>query len=347
VGEFPTPGVLSTTPVFVDDSWLFGTSEGFLIRTNRVIGGQAMPFLENSRLPAFWGAESRKEMALMRKNSLPAEYKWAFYTTAEFTGTPIVVNNVVLALASNQFLYALDLATGRVLWTLRLAPDTSMRLLGDSVALVPGRKEGEVAVGTSEGLFLGVSIANGQVQWRHRLPTVPGERFHTALAKAKPFDRSLLLASAEGIVQKVAVERCLSDGGDAGGRCAGDTRFVEWSYAAGTTFAPVVSGNRVLIGGEDGSVVLLDGGRAGALVWRKHLFNLPVVAMATLPAQAPEYLLAVSASGEVTLLDFAGKIRGAIAPLGVPVGEFLPGRNGDEVCLSFAIPGLRCFSISY
>jgi hypothetical protein len=347
LGEFPIPGALSTTPVFFEESWLFGTSEGFLVRTNRVIGGQVNPFFENSRLPAFWGAEARKEMAAMRKNSIPAEYKWAFYTSAEFTGTPIVVNNVVLALASNQFLYALDWNTGRVLWTLRLAPDASMRLLGDSLALLPGRKEGEVAVGTSEGLFLGVSVANGQVQWRHRMPTAPGERFHAAMAKAKPLDRSLLLTSAEGVIQKVAVERCHSEGSDGSGRCAGDSRFVEWSYSIGTTFTPVVSGNRVLVGGEDGSVVMLDGGRSGALMWRKPLFHLPVVAMTSLPAQSPEYVLVVSASGEVVLLDFSGKVRGVIAPLGVPVGEFIAGRSGDEACLSFSIPGLRCFSIAY
>ncbi len=342
VVDIPLPGALSSAPVFYDDSWIATTTKGFAVRMRRdVAAASAQPALRSDHF-SFWGAESRKTMAqLKRDGQLSADsYIWSYSLGTEIVGQPLVFEKTFFAFGANQFLYALDVATGRPRWTLRVAPDTSLRLEAAPLAAVPS--ENQILVGTSEGILLALSAQNGAIVWRHRLDFSPGQRFPAIVAKPLVYEKSVIVSSAEGSTERVSFEKCSV----ASDKCNGDNRAVEWRYPLGSIAAARRFDNGVVIGGHEGTVVLLDP-RNGAVRWKTPAFSVGAVAsMDSVLLAGTEYLLVAFTEGSIAVLDRVGKILDVLPPVGESTGEFFAGHDPAEVCLSFVTPGFRCFSLS-
>ncbi len=338
--DIPTPGFVSSTPLFFEDSWIVGTTKGFLVRFRKQQGMDGFAPQLRSEFLGFWGSESRKVMNKARgSESERLGFQWSYYLGSEVVGSPVVFEKTVFALAANQFLYAIDVATGQPRWTLRLAPDSTLRL--EALSLVPLFGRGELLVGTAEGALMAVSAKTGAVSWRHRLESVSGERFRTIVAKPLVLDKGVVVSSAEGVTELLGFGKCSKDDSN----CVADDRAIEWKYLLGSVASARSFDSGIALGGSEGSVVLLDP-RNGALRWRVSVFSGAAVAsMAVVSASGKDFLAVAAVDGSMVLLDKFGRTADALSAVGEVVGEFFPGHEANEICLSYATPGFRCFGV--
>jgi outer membrane protein assembly factor BamB len=339
--DIPIPGFVSATPFYFEDSWIVGTSKGFLARFRKQQGSDALlPPLRAGALN-FWGAESRKTMGKIRSGENErVGFQWSFYAGSEVIGSPIVFEKTVFAVAANQFLYAIDVSTGQPRWTLRLAPDSTLRL--ESAALAPLYGRGEILVGTAEGVLMSISAKTGAVSWRRRLEAVQGERFRSIVAKPLVLENGIVVSSAEGVTEFLGFGKCTKEGVN----CSSDERIVEWKYSLGSLSSPRLFDGGVALGGHEGSVVLLDP-HSGALRWRVSVFpGASVASMAVVSVAGRKLLVASSFDGAVALLDNSGRALDVMPSFGEVAGEFFAGHEGNDICLSYATPGFRCFSVT-
>jgi hypothetical protein len=341
LADLPIPGFLSTHPVYFEDSWLVATTKGFLVRMRRsALQTNAQPATRPEHF-SFWGAESRKAMGSLKSTGQwnGDAFLWSYSLGSEIVGSPVIFEKNYYAVATNQYLYAIDVATGQPKWTLRLAPDTALRLEATPLTTIPS--EGQILVGTSEGTLVAVSAQNGSLAWRHRLETTPGQRFAGIAAKPLVLEKSIVVSSAEGITERISFERCST--GSA--HCTGDNRAVEWRYNVGSIAEPRRFDNGIAIGGQNGTVALLES-RSGAVRWKANVFSGGVIAsMDAVFLAGNEYLVVASTEGAIAVLSNVGKVLSTTAPVGEVTGEFFAGHEASEVCLSFVTPGLRCFRL--
>ena len=362
--EFPIPGNLSTQPVFFDGSWFFGTSKGFFVRTEGT-SLLSTPLLGGEQT-GYWGSASRSQMkALKPLNSLDAPEKdtdprvafrklprpgWRWYatTSAEFVGTPLFLGSQILVLTAQQFLLSLDAGTGKTLWSVRLAPEASLRIEGR--ALTSNSKE--VLVGTEEGQLMAINPKDGAVLWRHLMTTTGRERFRSIVAPPTASGRSVFVSNAETQTIRLSL----------------DGKTVEWTYPLGSVAQTRVVEDALLIGGHDGTLVSLDA-RTGALRWKILLSPDAPLASIYWGGNSPEGSSPSSAgsagsaaaafngaqrgadSGSVLAADKKGRVfqvrlkdgrlLDSTTPQGEVVGEFF--RANNETCLSYTINGFRCF----
>ncbi len=343
VTDIPIPGYVSATPLFHDDSWITSTTKGFVVRMRRAITNAGSQPAQRSEHFSFWGAESRKAMAGLKADGQwnGDAYVWSYSLGTEVVGQPLVFNKTYFAVAANQFLYALDVATGQPRWTLRLAPDTTLRLEGAPLTTIPS--ENQILVGTSEGGLLALASQNGAVAWRHRLGTLGGERFQSIVAKPLVHEKSVIASSAEGVTERFSFEQCAPGNT----LCTGENRNIEWRYPLGSIASPKRFNTGVALGGHDGTIVLLDP-RSGALRWKTNAFPGGVVAsLDTVLLGGAEYLVAASTQGAVAVVNPVGQVLDSSAPVGEVTGEFFAGHEPSSLCLSFVTPGFRCFNVSH
>lgn len=83
------------------------------------------------------------------------EERWAFKTRDAIEGAPAVVNGVVYVASLDKHLYAIELATGKEKWKVKLGPMKSS----------PSVKGDRVYLGDLDGKFYCVSIADRKVVW--------------------------------------------------------------------------------------------------------------------------------------------------------------------------------------
>jgi outer membrane protein assembly factor BamB len=301
--DIPVPGFVSSAPLFFEDSWIVGTTKGFLVRFRKQQGVDGFAPQLRSEFLGFWGSESRKVMNSARgSESERLGFQWSYYLGSEVVGSPFVFEKTVFALAANQFLYAIDVTTGQPRWTLRLAPDSTLRL--EALSLVPLFGRGELLVGTAEGALMSVSAKTGAVSWRHRLDSVSGERFRTIVAKPLVLDKGVVVSSAEGVTEFLSFGKCSKDDSN----CVADDRAVEWKYRLGSVASARFFDSGVALGGSEGSVVLLDP-RNGALRWRVSVFGGAAVAsMSVVSVSGKDFLVVAAVDGSMVLLDKFGRV---------------------------------------
>ena len=336
--EFPVPGAISTTPVYVDGSWFFGTSKGFFIRTDGT-SLRSTPLLGGAQ-QAFWGGLSRQTMRSLRprtgidgpeaKDAPLAKFrasprpgwKWFYTASAEFVGTPVPQGNMIYTTTANQFLYGFDLASGRLVWTSRLAPESPLRLSGSPVAA----SNKEVLIGTDEGTVTALDPANGSLLWRYQIPLKVEDRFRAVVAPPFFQGRSFIVSNSESITQRVSL----------------DGRTVEWSYPMGSVAQIRTDDASVFVGGSDGAVASLES-RSGILRWKMTVsIDSPIASVFFVRKR--NQLLVANKRGTLTLLDArTGALLATTRSTGEVVGEFFPGQGESDACLSFAIGGFRCY----
>ena len=341
LADVPIPGQLTTVPQYHEGSWYVGTSRGFFIRLEANGSFLTPSFGIDSQL--FHGPDARSVMKSLanaattsseRNDPLLQNFRarfrgsWQWFATAnaEFVGIPQFGFGQVYVLTANQSLNAYDLLTGKMNWSVRVAPEAQLRLATTSMVL----HEKGILLGTSDGYLLLVDPKNGQLQWRQPISLSPSDRFSTVAASALALGDGVVVSNAESSTQKLNWE----------------TRAVEWTYAAGSVVQPKFDEGAVFIAGSDGASHKLDA-RTGQLRWRRILpTSSPLLALTLLKKQ--DVLLAASSDGSLFALRMSNGDRegtGASSNYGPVVGDFFNGRNElAEVCLSYRTPGFACWS---
>lgn len=348
VTQIPIPGDLGATPMFHNDAWLIATSEGIVLRAR--IGSSTTPAWPATISSNFWGTGARKTIQKIRQGdpniiqqliSGDRSWTWIQSTGSRLIGSPQLHDNIMFAISANNYLHAFDLRTGKVQWTSRLGRDLALRLESNSIALAEGGHQ--LVLGADDGVILGLKSDSGQPVWQHRLTSLGTARFNTVVAPALIFDRSMVASTADTVTERVRLDGCFSSKG-----CP-----VLWSVPTGSTVTALALAGQVVIGGRNGTLWIVNAD-TGAVAHRIPIF--PDTTIAALSAiRAPEsaaeanqntqsFILAVSALGEIIVIDpTTGEASLPTPALGSVRGDFFPGRNSGEQCLSFAMPGFRCF----
>lgn len=340
LADIPLPGQVTTVPQYFEGSWFVGTSRGFFIRMEANGPFLTPSFGIDSQL--FHGPDARSTMKALARGSLSrssgtqdfvsrfqGSWKWFATANAEFVGTPQFGNKQVFAVTANQSLNAYELDTGKLNWSVRIAPEAQLRLDTTSLLLT----ERGLLVGTSDGYLLLIDSTSGQIKWRHTLTTRPTDRFTAVVGTPLLVGNSVIVSNAESVTQRVNL----------------DSKAVEWSYPVGSVTQPKYDEGFVYIAGSDGTlskIDLLKGERA----WRSSKLSNDVLTSLTLQKMHSIAILA-DAAGQLFVLPMngphAGKLvsRGEAANFGAVVGDFFAGRaNLNEVCLSYRTPAVKCWN---
>jgi outer membrane protein assembly factor BamB len=152
--------------------------------------------------------------------------------------SPVVAGGVVLAATADGLLVWLDPASGRLLHQEKLA---------SHVESSPAVADGVVYLGTDDGECLAVDVTSASVRWRTRLGQLV---------------RSAPLPVGESVLVGVIEPR------GAGGLVALDAKGkLVWKAKLPAVFSsPTLSGERVLVGADDGALLAVDVAR-GSVAW--------------------------------------------------------------------------------
>jgi|GEM_PF-651605 len=338
--EFPIPGSVSTQPLFFDGSWFFGTTKGFFIRTDGT-SLRSTPLLggENTGL---WGAGARRMMRGLRprtaldgpetpsdatsvfRNGPHSGWRWYATSSFEYVGTPLVFGSQVFVLTANQYLLSLDVQTGKTVWSVRLAPESSLRVSASPLSATAK----EILVGTDDGQLMGLNPKDGAVLWRYVIPARGDERFKAITAAPLVTGRSVVFSNVESLTTRLSL----------------DGRTVEWSYPMGTVAQVRSDDASLYVAGTDGSVAALDA-RTGVLRWKVVVSaDTPLASLQLL--RKKEMLLVANKKGALFALDLrSGRQLAQTFPVGEPVGEFISGYAESDACLTYSNEGLRCYLV--
>ncbi len=356
IGSYPVPGSLSTTPVFAENSWLIGTTKGFLLRVDSNKENKYLPTLGNTNT-ALWGSHSRNYMASFRikpiyteqgkptvsipngvtnKNTstLSPGIKWVFPASSEFVGTPIVHNGFVYLFSASQYLQALDWNTGKLAWALRLAPDVNLRLESNALVLTST----EVIVGTDLGTLLILNPKNGSIMWSWQIPGATStqreqtqlpagpDRFASITAQPLLSERNLIVSNAESMTQNISL----------------DSKTALWSYPIGSVAQPKKYKESILIASSTGKIISLNY-QSGEVLWSTKVTDDSSPIMSLFITKS-EVILAATLRGQIFMIDpVSGKILAKNLPTGETNGEFFAGYDKSDACISFSQNGFRCF----
>jgi outer membrane protein assembly factor BamB len=263
-----------------------------------VLGG---PAIDGSRV--FVGVRNGSVVALDESTGKVA---WRFATSGPVDSAPAVSGGRVYAVSktpqpTRAHLYALDAATGRMLWGY-LAPPLSENTSSPTAA------EGRVFLGFGDLTVRAFDAVTGKLLWR---TPVRGD-FDSANSPAYS-QGGLFLEDAEGSVYRLDARK---------GTRLWDFQFLSLSESA----APLVAARTVYAGLDDGSVAALDAS-TGHLVWRTTLRLGPIGPFAS----AGDLLLAptVGPSGGMAAFrtDPGGTLKDIPSPtelhLGIAIGNFV------------------------
>ena len=357
LGSYPLPGGVSATPQYFGQSWLFGTTKGYLMRVDSQSTSWPLPHL-GKESTALWGRFARdfllgyKPAPLYRDGEntpppspqppLPQGVKWLFAGSAPFVGTPLVTSSAVYVASASQYVQSFDWQTGKLNWALRLAPESNLRLASQGLALLEDTNE--LLVGNSLGSLMVLDSSSGQVKWswtiagattservQGALPTGP-DKFTGVVAEPLVLrGRRVVASNAESLTEFVSL----------------DARASGWRYPAGSVTKPLFypAADAVILGTSRGQIVSLnvDTGRP---VWSTHLDRQePIISMMLIK---DHYALAALSQGQIVLVDLrTGKLvaHSPQSMIGPVNGGFFTGMPHADACLSFASAGFRCFRV--
>lgn len=166
-------------------------------------------------------------------SALPTELEVLWKFTAEdslFLSTAVIVDGVVFVGDADRTFYAIDLATGKQLWSF---PSE----IGFTAAAAV--RDGRVFVGDSDGVFYCADARTGKPIWKH-------ETAAEINSSANFFQDSVLVGSQDGTLYRFRAE----DG------------KVLWKYtieaSGGIQCSPTLAGNRAFVCGCDGQLHVID-----------------------------------------------------------------------------------------
>ncbi len=248
------------------------------------------------------------------------EQAWSFVAAAPIVGSVAVVDDRAYAADTGGAVYAVNVGTGRQMWTYHDS--------GSPITGTPAVTSGSVIVGTAAGRVIAINTGTGKLTWT----TVVG---HGAIESAPTFDGTdVYVASEDGYLSALnattgtlvwtatltgapgasspAVDP--SAGVVAVGDASGDVSAFSttagtplWTSATGgaVSDSPVISGGMVFIGSSDGDVLALNE-TSGSTIW-SYSVGEPVSAS---PALIAGMLVVGAPNGTEVYLDPA---TGAVA----------------------------------
>jgi outer membrane protein assembly factor BamB len=165
-------------------------------------------------------------------SSLPADLvvRWKFKTKDSIEAAVAIVAGVVYAGSCDEHLYALDLATGKEKWKVKLG----------AIKAAPSYKDGSVYVGTEDGLFFRLDAATGKELWKYDTDS-------EITSSANFVGDRVLFGASNSILY------CL----DAGGKVAWKFR-IEGGPVNGSPTVAAVAGKRTFVGGCDSKLHIID-----------------------------------------------------------------------------------------
>jgi len=166
--------------------------------------------------------------------------RWVFKCKDSVEGAPAIVNGVVFVASTDKHLYAVELATGKEKWKVKLGP----------MRAAPAVKGNRVLIGDLEGNVYSVDAATGEKKWTYTSP-VGGE-----IASGCNFHGENILVAAQGMPVT-----CLDPAGK---------KVWDFEIDGGSNGSPTVSGDMVFASGCDSAFHVIDA-KTG-----KELWNLPI-----------------------------------------------------------------------
>lgn len=336
----PIPGRISTTPVFHDDSWVFGTTEGFLVST-KLLSSQYVPLLAEGNF-ALWGGWNRQWMQAMRHKKLtstinlsakalgdsmevPPSWRWYFVGSQPFVGKPLVHRNKLLIQTQDHFLHSVDIKTGKINWVQRLSPETNLRLENQSIVA----SHNQIIVGAENSEVWVLDEATGSVQYRIPSMAVPNGQFKN-------------IVSAVGMVESDHWMVSYPDGPTVAFKFP--EAKVTWQTPEGSISDPVMAGEAVFLGSTRGEVLKLNG-RTGQTLFKTHLgLELPIKSLVLW--KSLNQLVVMDVMGKLYSLDASsGKVLTTKNSVGQPISPLSIRPQGEEVCYSTVQANLHCISL--
>ena len=207
--------------------------------------------------------------------------------TSKIDTTPAVVGGLIIVGSVNHHLYALNAATGKLVWS---------ALLGAAIESSPSAAEGVLYVGDDTGDVYALTAATGKVLWRSK---------GTGAIKDSPTVDDVagivVVGDGAGFVRAFAIKK-------GGSRWTFDT-------AGAITVAPIISSGSVFVGSHNGDEYSLNEA-TGHLVW-KYATGHPITGSTSLKPSlsGSKYSQVVVPSGSSLLFlsSTAGTVQEKIA----------------------------------
>jgi outer membrane protein assembly factor BamB len=157
----------------------------------------------------------------------PLVIRWSFKAEDAFEGSAAIVGGAVYVGSMDEHLYAIELRTGRKLWSVKIGPIK----VGTAV------HGGSVYVGNLDGVFYSLEAGTGRVQWK--------------------FQAEAEITSAANF----AGDNVLFGSGDEHLYCLGPDGKLRWKFkvAGGPVLAsPAIVGDRTFVSGCDSTLHILN-----------------------------------------------------------------------------------------
>jgi len=104
---------------------------------------------------SFFRGNAAMTGAVPRTLPHPLEERWQFRSGGAIEGAPAIVGQQVFVASLDKHVYALELATGKLLWKSRLGP----------IKASPTVHKGQILIGDLEGNFYCLDVATGKIRW--------------------------------------------------------------------------------------------------------------------------------------------------------------------------------------
>jgi len=204
---------------------------GMLVGTNSAAKKEVTPApTKTTAWPVFRGDSAGTGIA---PTSLPAKLQLLWTFEAEnsfFAATAAIVDGVVYVGDADKYFYAVDLKSGRQLWSY----EVEIGFLAS-----PAVRDGRVFIGDSDGIFYCLNAETGKLLWKHET----GAEINSS---ANFFKDSVLVGSQDGTLYRFLTK----DGS------------IVWKYtieaSGGIQCSPTLGENRAFIGGCDGNLHVID-----------------------------------------------------------------------------------------
>lgn len=228
---------------------------------------------------------------LLSINARSGDTNWRINLSSEALSPPQVLNNLLVVLAADGHLIAVDVATGRKMWSFTSSMP-SLTLRGTSTPTLTSLQS---FTGLANGKLVAVDNTSGQVRWESRIAQPSGrtdiERLVDVRGQAKEAQGMLLVNSFQG--QTHALDPF--------------TGRSRWSREISSFHAPVIVNNQVIVVDEASRIHALDLFSGSSLWTQDALYGREL----TEPVLLENSLVVADYQGYLHLLDSTtGEVTG-------------------------------------
>lgn len=356
----PTGGAVRSTPAVTATRIFVGSGDSALYALNRSDGRIMWRFPAGDAVTSSPAVARGLVVAashsgrIFAVNESTGKLQWSFRTGAPlpfntypaggwdlWASSPVIVESTVIVGGADGLVYAIDLASGTIRWTVTT---------GGRVRATPAIADGAVIVGSWDGRVYALDLANGHQRWVHK--TI-GDTLDSHQAG---FDRRAVQSSAAIDGGKVFV------GSRDGGLYALDARTGErlWRFSHRGSWvvgSPTAKDGVVYVGSSDGHFVQAVDAATGTEKWRfltdANVNSSPLLAhgMILIGTQDDD-----TPFGDLLALDAAtGKLRWRFrseeaifsSPVGVDSVIYLGTDGGDVLAIGEANPLVPRLAVYY